>query len=53
MTIAMKQDNFDGLIAWKYLMVAMVDCRPVWSPVCIDAYKIAAGAFHQGEKLCI
>ena len=27
----------------------MVDCRPVSFPVCIDACKIAAGAFHQGD----
>ena len=27
----------------------MVDCGPVSYPVCIDACKIAAGAFHQGD----
>lgn len=29
--------------------LAMVDCRPVSFPVCIDACKIAGGAFHQGD----
>ena len=47
----MKQD----ILWWLNFMevfngcMPMVDCRPVSYPVCIDACKIAAGAFHQGD----
>ena len=47
----MKQD----ILWWLNFMevfngcMPMVDCRPVSYPVCIDACKFAAGAFHQGD----
>ena len=47
----MKEDIFWWLEFMEVFngCMPMVDCRPVSFPVCIDACKIATGAFHQGD----
>ena len=50
-----RQNMKEDIFCWLEFMevfngcMPMVDCRPVSFPVCIDAYKFAAGAFHQGD----